>query len=79
MKSPHRPEFFPTRVPRGADFVNEFPHLPQARNSLPTSRFQEMLKGTASGVDVLTGRTVDLTRELRLAPKATALIELPGA
>ncbi|MGX4643651.1 glycoside hydrolase family 13 protein [Massilia sp. SYSU DXS3249] len=46
---------------------------------LPTSRFQEMLKGTPSGVDVLSGRTVDLTRELRLAPKATALIELPGA
>ena len=46
---------------------------------LPTSRFQEMLKGTASGVDVLTGRTVDLARELRLAPKATVLVELPGA
>jgi glycosidase len=46
---------------------------------LPTARFQEMLKGTASGVDVLSGRTVDLTRELRLAPKATLLIELPGA
>jgi glycosidase len=46
---------------------------------LPTARFQEMLKGTASGVDLLSGKTVDLTRELRLAPKATLLIELPGA
>jgi glycosidase len=46
---------------------------------LPTARFQEMLKGTANGVDLLSGRTIDLTRELRLAPKATLLIELPGA
>ncbi|MDB5747138.1 MAG: alpha-amlyase [Massilia sp.] len=47
--------------------------------ALPTARFQEMLKGTPSGVDFLTGKTVDLTRELRLAPKATVVIELPGA
>ena len=47
--------------------------------ALPTARFQEMLKGTASGVDILSGHTVDLTRELRLAPKATLVIELPGA
>ncbi|MGJ9420240.1 glycoside hydrolase family 13 protein [Massilia sp. CMS3.1] len=46
---------------------------------LPVARFQEMLKGTASGVDILSGKTVDLTRELRLAPKATLLVELPGA
>lgn len=46
---------------------------------LPIARFQEMLKGTGAGVDVLTGQTVDLTRELRLAPKATLLIELPEA
>jgi glycosidase len=46
---------------------------------LPTARFEEMLKGTANGVDLLSGKTVDLTRELRLAPKATLLIELPGA
>ncbi|MBD8529801.1 MULTISPECIES: glycoside hydrolase family 13 protein [unclassified Massilia] len=44
---------------------------------LPIARFQEMLKGTGAGIDVLTGQTVDLTRELRLAPKATLLIELP--
>ncbi|MFC5511609.1 glycoside hydrolase family 13 protein [Massilia jejuensis] len=46
---------------------------------LPTARFQEMLKGTPSGVDILSGKTVDLGRELRLAPKATLVIELPGA
>jgi glycosidase len=46
---------------------------------LPIARFQEMLHGTGAGVDVLTGQTVDLTRELRLAPKATLLIELPEA
>jgi glycosidase len=44
---------------------------------LPIARFQEMLHGTGAGVDVLTGQMVDLTRELRLAPKATLLIELP--
>jgi glycosidase len=46
---------------------------------LPTARFEEILKGAASGVDILSGKTVDLRRELRLAPKATLLIELPGA
>ncbi len=46
---------------------------------LPTARFQEMLKGTASGVDILSGKTIDLSRELRLPPKATLMIELPGA
>jgi len=33
----------------------------------------------SQGTDILSGRSVDLTRELRLAPKATLLIELPGA
>ena len=46
---------------------------------LPTARFQEILKGVTSGTDILSGRAVDLTRELRLAPKATLVIELPGA
>ncbi|QNA90248.1 glycoside hydrolase family 13 protein [Massilia sp. Dwa41.01b] len=46
---------------------------------LPAARFQEMLKGTASGVDVLTGKTVSLADELRLAPKSVLLVELPGA
>jgi hypothetical protein len=47
--------------------------------NLPTARFQEMLKGAVSGVDLLSGKTVDLRQSLRLAPKATLLIELPGA
>jgi len=46
---------------------------------LPTARFQEMLKGTTAGTDILSGRAIDLTRELRLSPKATLVIELPGA
>ena len=46
---------------------------------LPTARFQEILKGTTSGTDILSGRAIDLARELRLAPKATLVIELPGA
>jgi glycosidase len=47
--------------------------------ALPTARFQEILKGSPSGVDFLSGKTIDLTRELRLAPKATVVIELPEA
>lgn len=47
--------------------------------TLPTARFQEMLKGAASGVDVLSGKTVELASELRLAPKSVVLVELPGA
>ncbi|XYJ11415.1 glycoside hydrolase family 13 protein [Telluria sp. B2] len=47
--------------------------------TLPTARFQEMLKGAASGVDFLIGKTFDLSRELRLAPKSVVIIELPGA
>lgn len=47
--------------------------------TLQTARFQEMLEGAASGVDLLSGQTVDLARELRLAPKSVLVIELPGA
>ena len=47
--------------------------------TLPTVRFQEMLKGAASGVDFLSGKTVELARELRLAPKSVVVVELPGA
>ncbi|MFC3459398.1 glycoside hydrolase family 13 protein [Massilia haematophila] len=47
--------------------------------TLATARFQEMLKGAPSGVDILSGKTVDLGRELRLAPKSVVIIELPGA
>lgn len=47
--------------------------------TLPTARFQEMLKGAASGVDFLSGKTIELARELRLAPKSVIVVELPGA
>ena len=47
--------------------------------TLPTARFQEMLKGAASGVDFLSGKTVELAHELRLAPKSVVVVELPGA
>ncbi|HBZ06958.1 MAG TPA: alpha-amlyase [Massilia sp.] len=47
--------------------------------TLPTARFQEMLKGAPGGVDVLSGQHFDLGRELRLAPKSVVVIELPGA
>lgn len=47
--------------------------------TLPTARFQEMLKGAAGGVDILSGQRVDLASELRLAPKAVLVVELPEA
>lgn len=46
---------------------------------LPTARFQEMLKGAAGGVDILSSQRIDLARELRLAPKAVLVVELPEA
>ena len=47
--------------------------------TLQTERFQEMLKGAAAGVDVLTGQQVGLAKELKLAPKSVVVVELPGA
>lgn len=47
--------------------------------TLPTARFQEMLKGAAAGVDILSGQQIDLARELRLAPMAVLVVELPEA
>jgi len=47
--------------------------------TLQTERFQEMLKGAAGGVDVLTGQQVGLAKELKLAPKSVVVVELPGA
>jgi len=47
--------------------------------TLPTARFQEMLKGAAGGVDILSGQQIDLARELRLAPQAVLVVELPEA
>jgi len=47
--------------------------------AVPTARFQEILNGAATGTDVLTGERIDLKHELRLAPRAVLLIELPEA
>jgi glycosidase len=44
--------------------------------SLPTARFQEMLKGAQSGVDALTGRTVDLKDALALPARSVVIVEI---
>jgi neopullulanase len=44
---------------------------------LPAARFHEMLAGVASGVDVLTGQTYDLTHTLTLPPHASVVLQLP--
>ncbi|MFL6671744.1 MAG: glycoside hydrolase family 13 protein [Massilia sp.] len=43
---------------------------------LPTARFREMLQGAAAGIDVLTGKTYDLTTELKLPAKSALILEL---
>jgi glycosidase len=43
---------------------------------LPTARFHEMLGGVKSGVDVLSGKTFDLSRELRLPARSVVILEL---
>lgn len=44
--------------------------------SLPTARFQEMLKGARSGVDALTGKTFDLTDALALPARSVVILEI---
>jgi glycosidase len=44
--------------------------------SLPTARFQEMLKGAKSGVDVLTGKTFDLSDSLVLPARSALILEI---
>jgi glycosidase len=44
--------------------------------ALPTARFDEMLKGVESGVDVLSGKRYDLKTELKLAPGSVVVLEL---
>jgi glycosidase len=44
--------------------------------ALPTARFDEMLKGVGSGVDVLSGKRYDLKTELKLAPNSVVVLEL---
>ncbi len=48
-------------------------------NALPVARFHEMLAGVASGVDVLTGKTYDLSRTLTLPPKSSVILQLKAA
>lgn len=45
---------------------------------LATGRFQEMLQGVPSGVDVLTGKTYALSTELVLPPHAAVILQLAG-
>ena len=44
--------------------------------SLPTSRFQEILKGAKSGVDALTGKRFDLTDALALPARSVVILEI---
>jgi glycosidase len=44
--------------------------------SLPTVRFQEILKGAKSGVDALTGKTFDLTDALALPARSVVILEI---
>jgi len=46
---------------------------------LDTARFHEMLNGVPGGLDVLSGRRVDLQRELRLPAMASVVLELDAA
>jgi glycosidase len=43
---------------------------------LDAARFHEMLSGVASGTDVLTGKTFDLRKEIRLPAKSALILEL---
>lgn len=44
--------------------------------SLPTARFQEMLKGAKSGVDALTGQTFNLSEALTLPARSVVILEI---
>ncbi|MCC2957235.1 glycoside hydrolase family 13 protein [Massilia sp. IC2-477] len=46
---------------------------------LDAQRFHEMLEGRAGGVDVLSGKRFDLTKELRLPAKGSVILELDAA
>jgi neopullulanase len=43
---------------------------------LDAARFHEMLSGVASGTDVLTGKTFDLRKEIRLPAKSALILEI---
>ena len=44
--------------------------------SIPTVRFQEMLKGAKSGVDALTGKSFDLSSALALPARSVVILEI---
>jgi glycosidase len=46
---------------------------------LETQRFREMLAGVPGGVDVLSGKRFELSKELRLPAKASVILELEQA
>lgn len=41
-----------------------------------TARFGESLKGRVSGTDIMTGKTVNVTEEMTVAPKSALILEL---
>ncbi len=43
---------------------------------LPAARFREMLAGVASGVDVISGRTIPLAASITLPPKSVFIVEI---
>lgn len=43
---------------------------------LPAARFHEMLSGVASGVDVLSGKTFDLSHAIRLPARSVVILEI---
>jgi glycosidase len=43
---------------------------------LDAARFREMLSGVASGTDVITGKTFDLRKEIRLPAKSALILEI---
>ena len=47
----------------------------RANNELQISRYAEFLAGHATAKDIITGNTIDLTKNIQLAPKATLIIE----
>jgi glycosidase len=44
--------------------------------SLPTLRFQEVLKGAKAGIDALTGKTFDLAQQLTLPARSVVILEI---
>ena len=43
---------------------------------LPAARFREMLAGVRSGVDIITGKTIELAANITLPPKSVFIVEI---